>query len=228
MKKETVSCIFCKEKRLYQVSPTQFKCFTCKKKFSLQKYQHEQAIIQAFIANQSASLCASSLGLNYATVKKMYQKIRLLLMEYSENIYHQQTHTFSQYDEYYFLPTCKRKNPHYLFDAIGILGMVYETHIYTLLLPNQFAHLKHLEEKAIEKEMYARFLMQHRVAHYESFENPLSNFWRYLERWMEHFKGVKEENFIAYLKEAEFKFNHKNEVEQRSILEALWRKAFYM
>ena len=75
-----------------------------------------------------------------------------MLIAHSETLYTEHVETFSQYDEYYFLPTCKRGKPKYIFDAIGSLGMLYGKRIYTLLLPDQFAHLKNLEENTIEKE----------------------------------------------------------------------------
>ena len=218
MKTEEKSCIFCGATKLYKVSSTQYRCVTCKRTFSHAKQDKERHIIDSFIANHSAHACAKRLGLNYLTVTKTYQKLRLLLIEHSEALYEAQTQTFSQYDEYYFLPTCKRGKPKYLFDSIGILGMLYDKRIHTLLLPNQFAHLKNLEETSIEKETYARYLNQHKVAHYESFDNALVDFWQFLENWMDHFKGVKKENFIYYLKEAEFKFNYTHE-EQRQILQ---------
>ncbi|KFL35314.1 MULTISPECIES: hypothetical protein [unclassified Sulfurospirillum] len=217
MRTEDKTCIFCGQTKLYKVSSTQYRCVTCKRTFSHAKQTKERQILDAFIVNQSAHACATLLGLNYLTVAKTYQKLRLLLIEHSEALYAKHTQTFSQYDEYYFLPTCKRGKPKYLFDAIGILGMLYDKRIHTLLLPNQFAHLKNLEENSIEKETYARYLNQHKVAHYESFDNALVDFWYFLERWMDHFKGIKKENFIYYLKEAEFKFNYTHE-EQKLIL----------
>ena len=222
MKTKQHSCIFCGHFKLYEVSSTQYRCVQCKRTFSHVKYAKEIEIIEHFIANKSAYECSALLEINYITVKKIYQKLRLYIMHYTESLYTELTHSFSQYDEYYYLPTSKRGNALHLFDAIGILGMLYGKQIYTLLLPDQFAHLKNLDKNSIEKETYARFLNQHKVAHYESFSNALMDFWNFLEEWMSHFKGIKKENFIYYLKEAEFKFNYTKE-EQRLILETLWK-----
>ncbi|WP_263832778.1 hypothetical protein [Sulfurospirillum oryzae] len=227
MKTDQKQCIFCGNKVLYSISKTQYRCVTCKRTWSHAKYAKEMNILDCFIDNKSAYECATLLKLNYLTVAKSYQKLRLVLIGHSETLYAEQTDSFSQYDEYYYLPTCKRGNPKHLFDAIGILSMLYGKRIHTLLLPDQFAHLKNLEENSIEKETYARYLNQHKVAHYESFENALVDFWIFLENWLDHFKGIKKENFIYYLKEAEFKFNYEKK-EQRLILEALWRKNLYM
>ena len=179
---------------------------TCKRTWSHEKYTKEMRILDCFIENKSAYDCATFLKVNYLTVTKMYQKLRLFLIQHAEELDVVQEDAFSQYDEYYYLPTCKRGKPTYLFDAIGILGILYGKRIHTLLLPDQFAHLQNLEETSIEKETYARFLNRYKVAHYESFDNALIDFWHFLENWLDHFKGIKKENFIYYLKEAEFKF----------------------
>lgn len=227
MKIKNNACIFCGHTKLYEVSSSQSRCAMCKRTFSHIKYAKKIEVLKCFLADKSAHECAMHLSLNYLTVSKIYHTLRLLLIEYLESLYTQHAQTFSQYDEYYFLPTCKKKKAKYLFDAIGILAILYDTHVYTLLLPDQFAHVRDLEEDAIEKETYARFLHQHKVAHYESFHTPINRFWIFLETWMEHFKGIKREKFIYYLKEAEFKFNYTPEA-QRSILEALWQKNLYI
>ena len=220
MKAKHTVCIFCGHTNLYGVSSTQYRCVTCKRTYSHLKYAQNLAILNCFIENKSAHECALQLQLNYLTITKSYQKLRLLVIRHLEALYETQPDAFSQYDEYYYLPTCKRGKNRYLFDAIGILGMLYGHRIRTLLLPDQFAHLQNLEENSIEKETYARYLNQHKVAHYESFENALVDFWHFLENWLDHFKGVKKENFIYYLKEAEFKFNY-NKEEQRMILQKM-------
>lgn len=220
MKTKHTVCIFCGHTKLYEVSSTQYRCVTCKRTYSHLKYAQDLAILNCFIENKSAHECALQLQLNYLTITKSYQKLRLLVIRHLEALYATQPDAFSQYDEYYYLPTCKRGKNRYLFDAIGILGMLYGHRIHTLLLPDQFAHLQNLEENSIEKETYARYLNQHKVAYYESFENALVDFWHFLENWLDHFKGVKKENFIYYLKEAEFKFNYDKE-EQRMILQKM-------
>lgn len=218
-------CIFCASTKLYTVSTTQFKCSTCKRKFSHKKHLQELTILEFFLQNKSAKECSDTLKINYITVKRVYTKVRILIINYAEQSYLNDEKNFSQYDEYYFLPEHKRGNIKYLFDAIGILGMGYGEFIYTLLLPDQFSHLKNFSQDEVNaslyQEQYAKYLSQHKVAHYEAFENRLGQFWTFLETFMLHFKGVSKIKFIYYLKEAEFKFNHTKEV-QKSILLRLW------
>ncbi|MDD3343696.1 MAG: hypothetical protein PHR87_08995 [Sulfurospirillaceae bacterium] len=217
----TPLCIYCSSKKLYHVSPTQYRCALCKRTFSIKKQAQNNAILEAFIANESVHACSQALQINYLTVKKAYQKIRLGILDFIEQSYTHQKNAFSQYDEYYFLPHTKKGNLDYFFDSIGILGMAYEHKIYTLLLPDQFSHLKHLSKDLIDMHYYAHYLHNHKMAHFESFNTIIHQFWRFLENFMRHFKGVQKENFIYYLKEAEFKFNYEKD-EQRTILKTLF------
>lgn len=211
-------CLYCSGKKLYHVSPTQYRCATCKRTFSIKKQLRMESILSAFLDNISTHHCSHVLNLNYITVKKAYQTIRLAIIDFIEQSYTYQKNSFTQYDEYYFLPQSKKGNFNYFFDSIGVLGMAYETKIYTLLLPDQFSHLKHLSRDLIDMHYYAQYLHNHKMAHFQSFNNIINQFWIFLEEFMLHFKGVNQENFIYYLKEAEFKFNYTKE-EQRNILQ---------
>lgn len=222
-------CIFCHSPKLYVKSKTQYYCITCKKIWSASKHERDKHIINAFLENRSALLCAKEYNIAYNTVKEIYQKLRLILSQYAQETYAKQNESFHQYDEYYYLPHTKRRSKKHFFDAIGIFGMLYkENWVYTLLLPDQFSGIKRLMEhdalETLEHEVYARYMQRHKVAHVKHFEHRLGEFWNYFELFMHHFKGVKQENLIYYLKEAEFKFNHSKEI-QKEILEKLWREA---
>ena len=61
------------------------------------------------------------------------------------------------------------------------------------------------------------------MVHITSFKHRLEEFWNFFETFMAHFKGVKKENLVYYLKEAEFKFNYSKH-EQKEILMRLWKQ----
>ena len=220
-------CIFCHSSKLYVKSKTQWRCVTCKRIWSEAKYQKELLILEAFLADKSILDCAKMCGVNYITAKNIYHKIRLLLTSFAQERYLNQSDTFSEYDEFYYLPKIKRNQNQYLFDAIGVFGMLYEEWVYTLLLPDQFTPIKRLMEHDVpspdENATYARTLQRHKVTHISRFEHRLGTFWNYFEAWIAHFKGVKKENLIYYLKEAEFKFNYTPK-EQKKILTQLWKQ----
>lgn len=213
-----VICIFCSSEKLYTVSPTQYRCVTCKRTFSIQKLQQEAEILDAFLDNTSINKCSQNLKINYNTVKKNYKKFRILIIDYIEKSNSEQKNSFSHYDEYYYLPHTKKGNYNYFFDSIGILGMTYEQKIYTLLLLDKFSQLKHLSPDLIDMHYYAKYLKNHnKIILFHTANDIMSKFWEFLDNFMLHFKGVNPKQFIYYLKEAEFKFNYTH-TEQRTIL----------
>lgn len=207
---EKKECIYCTSHELYRVSKTQYRCPLCKRTWSHKKQHQEAAILEAFLNNLSAKKAATELQLNYATVQKRYEKYRMILSLESQKLYHTST-ACEEYDEYYYLPSSKKKNAEHLFDAIGILGMLYQDKVHTLLLPDHFENLKSENVAIQEKEAYAKFLSHHKIAHLESFDSRLNHFWGFLETSLHRFKGVTKTNFIYYLKEVEFKFNYSKE-----------------
>jgi len=223
MKKDI--CPFCGSKRLYIITKTSFKCSRCKRKYSFLKLEKDKQIMEYFCKDISANECAKSLHINYKSVKDRYMDFRKLLLLHVEAKYNQNHTEFNEYDEYYFLPKNKRGKVKYLFDAIGILGMVYDSCVYTLQLPDQFSHIKnaHHDLKITYMKEYAKFLNRYKIVHFEKFDSKLIRFWIFLEDKLLHFKGISKENFIYYLKEYEFKFNHDLD-EQKNILWGLWIK----
>jgi len=223
MKKDI--CPFCESKLLYKVTQTSFKCSLCSRKYSIKKLEKDLDILECFCDDMSANECASFLHINYKSVKDRYMDFRKLALIHVEEIYTKNRVEFSEYDEYYFLPQNKRGKVKYLFEAIGILGMVYNNTVYTLLLPDQFSHLKNAQKDIQFTYMkeYAKHLNRYKIVHFEKFDSQLIRFWIFLEEKLLHFKGISKENFIYYLKEYEFKFNH-NKDNQKKILWRAWLK----
>ncbi len=221
MKKDI--CPFCGSKRLYKVTQTSLKCSTCKRKYSLKKLEKDNKIMDYFCNDISANKCSIDLDISYKSVKDRYMDFRKLVLLHVEKVYVQNRAEFTEYEEYYFLPQNKRGKIRYLFEAIGILGMVYNSSIYTLLLPDQFSQIKNAlnDVKITYMKEYAKHLNRYRIMHFEKFDSQLIRFWIFLEKKLLHFKGLSRDNFIYYLKEYEFKFNF-NKKEQKEILWKLW------
>lgn len=219
-------CPFCGSKQLYIVSNTSLKCSTCKKKYSLKKLEIDYKTVEFFCNDISAKKCAQSLHVNYKTIQNRYMDFRKLIMINIEKQYKEEHTVFTEYDEYYFLPKNKRGKVKYLFDSIGILGQIYNETVYTILLPDQFSHLR--KESIVNPEInfaylkeYSKYLNRYKIVHYEKFDSKIIRFWVFLEDKLLHFKGISRENFSFYLKEYEFKFNHTKE-EQKKILWKAW------
>jgi len=219
-------CPFCNSRHLYSVTSTSMKCSTCKRKYSLKKLELDFRVLEFFCEDKSALTCKENLGINYKSVKDRYEHFRNLILLHVEKKYNENDSRFSEYDEYYFLPKNKRGKVKHLFEAIGVLGMVYNDLIYTLLMPDQFAHLNNTDFSnkdvnfAYLKE-YSKYLNRHKIMHFEKFDSPLIKFWIYLEAKLLKYKGIDHDNFIYYLKECEFKFNYPKD-EQTEIIWDLW------
>lgn len=215
-------CPFCGSKQLYIVSKTSLKCSTCKKKYSTKKLELDSKVIEFFCNDISAKECSQSLHVNYKPIQDRYMDFRKLIVLYIEERYKTEHSSFSEYDEYYFLPKNKRGKVKYLFESIGILGQLYGETVYTILLPDQFSHLR--KESIVNPEVnfaylkeYSKFLNRYKIVHYEKFDSKIIRFWVFLEEKLLHFKGISRENFAFYLKEYEFKFNYTKE-EQKNTL----------
>ncbi|MBE0490958.1 MAG: hypothetical protein IBX44_01760 [Sulfurospirillum sp.] len=215
-------CVYCSSQHLYKVSATQYKCVTCRKKFSAKKVQFDLQVIATFCDGINAQKASQILGVNYKTVQSRYKDFRLLITNFLEQQYQNRKEEFDEYEEYYYLDANKRTNITYISDAICILGMSYGTNIYTLLLQNPFAYAKndHTIDPLTLIE-YAKYFNRYKIIHYEKFDNILVRFWLHVEKSMRQFKGVSYKNFIFYLKECEFSFNFERQ-KREQILKELW------
>ena len=219
-------CPFCSSKQLYIVSKTTLKCSKCNKKYSAKKLEMDASCIEFFCNDISAKECSLTLHVNYKTIQDRYMDFRKLILLYIEKEYKNQHTMFTEYDEYYFLPKNKRGKVKYLFESIGILGQIYDETVYTILLPDQFSHLR--KESILNPDInfaylkeYSKYLNRYKIVHYEKFDSKIIRFWVFLEEKLLHFKGISRDNFAYYLKEYEFKFNH-SLYEQKKTLWKLW------
>lgn len=205
------TCIHCGYKHLYQLPHQHVKCASCRRKFSLKRLHTDKEVIQAFIENKTTLQTSQSLKLHYATVQNRFFTLRTKILYYLDEKYQKTSHSL-EYDEYIYI---KNKN---IYNAQNFLTFVYDNHIYNLMLPS--LHKFRTYDKS-DKEL-AKFLFLNKIAKLQSKHSRINEFWSYLEEFLRRFKGVKSEHFIYYLKEAEFKFNYDNEVQ-----EALLLKLFY-
>lgn len=62
-----------------------------------------------------------------------------------------------------------------------------------------------------EKRLLLKYLNFNKIAKLSKAQNTITAFWDYFEAFILQYKGVCPENFIFYLKEAEWRFNHQND-----------------
>jgi transposase-like protein len=223
--KETQHCIYCNH-TLYHLSDGMLKCSVCKKKYSPARIHQIKSLIRLFCHGENALIASKTLNLSYATVLKHYQKFRHLSAEYCEAQYHAHRTEESQYEEYLYIGKSKRHDKSAIFDSHNFLTFSYGEHVYTLLMPSLNMYKQQFLEDNLEgvyNKEFSKFMRTSKIIKISEHDNAITRFWHYFEQFITTFKGVSNEHFPYYLKEAEFKFN--TPIEGRSkILERLYFK----
>lgn len=207
--KEQNRCLYCHHP-LYTLGDGMVKCSVCKKKYSTKRVAQIKALIQLFCEDENALNASKTLELSYATVLKYYQTFRHLCAEYCEAQYEIYRTAESQYEEYLYIEKSKRRDKAAIFDSHNFLTFSYKQHVYTLLMPSLGMFKQQFLEDNLEgvyvKE-FSKFMRTSKIIKISEHDNAITKFWHYFEQFITIFKGVSNEHFPYYLKEAEFKFN---------------------
>ena len=192
-------CIYCKNKKLYQLSVSQVKCARCKKKFSIAKLTREDAIRECFENGMSANECAQKLSFTYVTILKYYNTIRKEIIQICEDQF--EGSDVKGYDEYIYIEKSKLKQKQ-LHNAKDFITFEYgDNNVYNLLLP-KLDRYKNLQNRELKQ-----FLGLHKLQSKEKTKTTIEHFWVFFENEIVKYKGVSEEYFFDYLKEIEWRFN---------------------
>jgi len=208
----------------YRLGDDRRKCGGCHRRFSPAKLARHQAFIETFCDDLSAQEAAKRIGTGYATAKRHYDAIRHLLLPYLERCYEKERDKVEEYDEYLYLDHTKRKDKRHIFDGHNFLTFDYGGKVYNILMPPLGRYKQSFLADGLEGlyyEEFSRFLKIHRITRIDRLENTIVRFWRYFDEFMKKYRGIDADNFIYYLKEAEFKFNHPMP-ERVDILLNLW------
>jgi transposase len=220
---ESIHCIYC-QSILYHLNDGMVKCSVCKKKYSPSRIYQIRSIIKTFCDDENALRASKSLNLSYVSVLKYYQKFRHLCAEYCEEQYHLHRTPDSQYEEYLYIKKSKRHDKTAIFDSHNFLTFSYGESVYTLLMPSLAMYKQQFIEDNLEgiyTKEFSKFMRTSKIIKISEHDNAITKFWHYFEDFITSFKGVSNEHFPYYLKEAEFKFN--TPIEERSkILEQLY------
>jgi len=151
-----------------------------------------------------------------------------VLLPWLEARYEAHRHQVREYDEALYLPAAKRRKRGAIFDAHNYLIFDYGAGVYTLLMPSLARYKEQFLADGMEDlyaREFARFLRRHRVARLESIDNTLDRFRYFVEAQLRRYRGIPPEQFIDYLKEAEFKFNLSDPSSRYELLRTLLLEA---
>jgi transposase len=215
-------CIYCNA-HVYLLNDGRVKCSKCHKKISLEKINKTITLIECFIEDESALSVSKRLKSSYVSIQKHYDMFRLLCAKISEEEYENKRDSQCEYEEYFYLEGSKKAKREAVFDAHNFLTFDYDNHIYTLLMPSLHQYKSQMIEDNLEDayiEEFKRFKRQSRIIKVNQYFNNIVGFWEYFEKSILKYKGVSDEKFAYFLKEAEFKYNHsKDEAKELLIQE---------
>lgn len=220
-----MKCIYCNNKKLYQLKSEQLKCSNCKKKFSIKKIEKDLKIIECFCNDLNINETSKKLDINYVTVKKRYDLFRQLIASRLEDEFKDKT--VIEYDEYIYLEKSKRDIKENIFDAQNFLTFHYDDKIYNLLMQNLNMYKNQFMDDGADEayfKEFSKYMMFNKISKIQKKDNLITKFWIFFEKSILKYKGVRHENFFYYLKEIEFKFNYEQSL-QKEILTDLYQNS---
>ncbi|PHR56018.1 MAG: transposase [Arcobacter sp.] len=202
-----MKCIYCDHPYTYELSDKQRKCSKCKRKFSPRKVAREKKLLELFTQGVNASKSSKQTKMHFLTVQKYYDKFRKNIALYADEMYQYNAQRVTEYDEYLYLP--KSLNIDENIDKLQhFLTMSYEQTIYNIMMPKASRSLLEYKDES-SKKLMIKYLKFNKIAKLCNSQNNITRFWTYFEDFILQYKGVSDEQFIFYLKEAEWRFNSK-------------------
>ncbi len=190
-------------------------------------------ILSDFCLELTAVQTAEQLGLNRHTVERFFEMFRQKIAGYEENNA-KQLSGHIEIDESYFGSAYRGdKRGRSTQRKIPVVGLLKRNGVvYTRIIPNASrAALWPIIHNLVDKSKsnvytdkwrsYDGLVFQgykhHRINHSKEFSrhhnhiNGIESFWSYVKRKMRKHNGIPRHKFYLYLKESEFRFNHRNQ-----------------
>lgn len=224
-------CVFCGHRKLWKTRRKYLKCRYCKKQKGLRKLRRELSIVVGFTEQQSALALAKELGLSYHAVTRVYQRIRELLFHLCE-VEGARLKGEIEIDESYFGGRRKGDRGRGAAGKSIVFGLLErDGRVYTTVVSNVSAEtlLEIIRRKTRKGSVYytdsfrsynslRQYGKHHRLNHSKVFArrgrnhiNGIEGFWSFAKHKLYNYHGVSKSNFVLYLKEMEWRFNHRKE-----------------
>ena len=200
-----MKCIYCSNPYTYLLADSQRKCSQCKRKFSPKKRERELLVYRHFKAGDTARKTALTTKMHFATIQKYFEKFRQDILLYSDEIYQHNSHRVSDYDEYLYLPKSLKAEEN-IDKMQHFLTLAYDNTIYCIMMPKTKSSLID-KNSSVNKKLLFKYFTFNKISKISKSSTIITDFWNYFEEFICQFKGISEDKFIFYLKEAEWRFN---------------------
>jgi len=203
-----MKCLYCEHPYTYLLKDKQCKCGKCKRKFSPRKIVREQNLLRLFTEGNNARETSKQTGMHFSTVQKYFENFRRTIALNADEQYQRHSHLVTDYDEYLYLPKSLKPNKN-ISKLQHFLTLSYENKVYNLMMPTVQRYNFNTEDEQ-EKKLLLKYLRFNKVSKLTKSQNTITKFWDYFESFILQYKGVSDEQFVFYLKEAEWRFNNIN------------------
>lgn len=225
-------CVFCGSFKVCKTSRGYVKCGHCGKAKSLSRLRREISILMGFYQRQPAYRLAHDLGIDIKAVTRIYQRLREVLYHVTE-LEGGKLKGEIELDEAYFGGKRKGKRGRGAAGKSVVFGLLErDGRVYTQVVESVSADelMRHIRAKTRKGSVYytdafrgyqslKRYGKHHTVNHSKSLVdkrtknhiNGIEGFWSYAKHILYNYRGVSKYHFPMYLKEIEYRYNHRNE-----------------
>jgi len=239
-------CIFCDKNKLYRLKDNRVKCKYCNRYYSLQKLRTDMIVLYYFYLEISAKKTANELEIDYQTVQSRFMQFRKAIADYC-NQEAKKLNGELELDESYF--GGKRKgnrgrganNKAIVFGILERKGKVHTVIVENVSKETLMEAIKSKTKKGsvfytdgfksyADLKQYGK----HNVMKHENDEfakeknhiNGIEGFWSFAKERFHKYHGIDKQNYPLYLKEMEFRFNHRNESIYKLLIDICVRRQF--
>jgi len=225
-------CVFCSSFRVNRTARGYVKCRHCGRTKSLARLRRELAILQGFYQLQPAYRLAQDLHVDVKVITRTYQRLREALFHLTE-LEAGRLKGDIEVDEAYFGGRRKGKRGRGAAGKSVVFGLLErDGKVYTKVVEYLSAEelMRHISSHTRKGSVYytdafcgyrslRRYGKHHTVNHSRSFKdrrrgnhiNGIEGFWSYAKHILYSYRGVSKYHFPMYLKEIEYRFNHRGE-----------------
>jgi transposase len=225
-------CIFCGSFKVIRTRRGYVKCRHCGKSKSLSRLRREIEILKGFYQLQPAYRLAQDLGVDVKVISRVYQRLREALFHLTE-LEAGRLKGEIELDEAYFGGRRKGKRGRGAAGKSVVFGLLErDGRVYTKVVEHVTAEelMRHIRSHTRKGSVYytdafrgyrslKRYGKHHTVCHSKSLVdrrtknhiNGIEGFWSYAKHILYNYRGVSKYHFPMYLKEIEYRFNHRGE-----------------
>lgn len=228
---EGKTCVFCGKYGLYKLSDKRIKCKHCSKKYSLIKLKKDLKILYYFYLEISARKTARELGLDYRLIHRRFMNFRKHITNYCQQEAKEKLNGELELDETYFGGKRKGKRGRGANNKAIAFGILERSgKVYTVIVPNvsKDTLMDEIKNKTLKGSVFysdgwKSYASLHQFGKHNVIDkdegfvrgkthiNGIEGFWSYAKERFHKYHGIKKHNYPLYLKEMEFRFNHRNE-----------------